>query len=116
MIKGIGLDIVEIKRIAELAERQPRFLERILTDREMDDCSSLNGARKAEFVAGRFASKEAFAKARGTGIGSQLSFTDIEIRKDQLGKPFIASPIEKGVHLTITHSREFAAAQVIIEE
>ena len=116
MIKGIGLDIVEIKRIAQLAERQPKFIRRILTEAEIDHYSTLTGGRRYEFLAGRFAAKEAFAKARGTGIGTDLSFTDIEVRKDQLGKPYIALPIEKGVHLSITHSKDFAAAQVIIED
>jgi holo-[acyl-carrier protein] synthase len=116
MIKGIGLDIVEIDRIAELAARQPKFIRRILTGTEIEQYISLNGARRYEFLAGRFAAKEAFAKARGTGIGSELSFVDIEIRKDSSGKPYIFSPVEKGVHLSITHSRDFAAAQVIIED
>jgi holo-[acyl-carrier protein] synthase len=116
MIKGIGLDIVEIKRIAELAERQPKFIKRILSDAEIDQYSTLSGGRRFEFLAGRFAAKEAFAKAQGTGIGADLAFTDIEVRKDHLGKPYIALPIEKGVHLSITHSKDFAAAQVIIEE
>ncbi|MGM0846733.1 MAG: holo-ACP synthase [Bacillota bacterium] len=116
MIKGLGLDIVEIKRIAKLAERQPKFIKRILTDAEIEHYSSLPDGRRKEFLAGRFAAKEAFAKARGTGIGGHLSFTDIEVRKDPLGKPYIALPVEKGVHLSITHSRDFAAAQVIIEE
>ncbi|WP_409252626.1 holo-ACP synthase [Bacillus sp. SCS-153A] len=116
MIIGIGLDIVEIQRIARLTERQPKFINRILTEAEIDHYTSLSGGRKNEFLAGRFAAKEAFAKARGTGIGSDLSFTDIEVRKDQRGKPYIALPFEKGVHLSITHSKDFAAAQVIIEE
>ncbi|WP_113927685.1 holo-ACP synthase [Bacillus sp. P14.5] len=116
MIRGIGLDIVEIKRIAQLVERQPKFIRRILTVAEIDHYSSLTGERRHEFLAGRFAAKEAFAKARGTGIGGDLSFMDIEVRKDSLGKPYIALPVEKGVHLSITHSRDFAAAQVIIEE
>ncbi|MGD6968483.1 holo-ACP synthase [Rossellomorea vietnamensis] len=116
MISGIGLDIVEINRIARLVERQPKFIKRILTAAEIDHYTSLSGERRNEFLAGRFAAKEAFAKARGTGIGSDLSFTDIEVRKDSRGKPYIALPVEKGVHLSITHSRDFAAAQVIIEE
>jgi holo-[acyl-carrier protein] synthase len=116
MIKGIGLDIVEIKRIAELAERQPKFVKRILTETEIDHYSTLSGGRRSEFLAGRFAAKEAFSKACGTGIGADLSFTDIEVRKDHLGKPYLSKPFEKGVHLSITHSKDFAAAQVIIEE
>ena len=67
-------------------------------------------------MAGRFAAKEAFAKAYGTGIGTQLSFLDIQVENDEKGKPHITKPLQKGVHLSITHSTEYAAAQVIIEK
>lgn len=116
MIKGIGIDITEISRIQAILERQPRFAERILTEREITVYTGLSGPRKAEFLAGRFAAKEAFSKAFGTGIGENLSFLDIEITTEQNGKPFILMPFSKGVHLSITHSREYAAAQVVIEE
>jgi holo-[acyl-carrier protein] synthase len=116
MIKGIGLDIVEIGRIQQLVERQPKLIKRILTANEQDHLASMTGSRSVEFIAGRFAAKEAFAKANGTGIGHSLSFQDIEISKDPHGKPFFSKPDGKNAHLSITHSREFAAAQVIIEE
>ncbi|MGG4167798.1 holo-ACP synthase [Rossellomorea vietnamensis] len=116
MIKGIGLDIVEIGRIRELLERQPKFVKRILTEREEDTFFSLSEGRRIEYVAGRFAAKEAYAKANGTGIGKVLSFQDIEISKDGNGKPYFSKPEGTQAHLSITHSREFAAAQVIIEE
>ncbi|MCM3671962.1 holo-ACP synthase [Mesobacillus maritimus] len=115
MITGIGLDIVEISRIAVLFKKQPRFPERILTEEERKEFCSLSDRRKIEFLAGRFAAKEAFAKAFGTGIGKDLSFQDIEIKKNERGKPFFIKPISEGIHLSITHSRDFAAAQVIIE-
>ncbi|PLT33565.1 holo-ACP synthase [Bacillus sp. V5-8f] len=116
MIKGIGMDIVEISRIGAILERQPRFAERILTMPERKVFSGLSGSRKTEFFAGRFAAKEAFAKAMGTGIGKNLSFLDITIATDLHGRPFIQEPFSEGVHLSITHSREFAAAQVVIED
>ncbi|MEL3972890.1 holo-ACP synthase [Rossellomorea oryzaecorticis] len=116
MIKGIGLDIVEIGRIQQLVERQPKLITRVLTANEQDHLASLSGRRSIEFIAGRFAAKEAFAKANGTGIGHVLSFQDIEISKDPYGKPFFSQPDGMNAHLSITHSREFAAAQVIIEE
>lgn len=81
MIYGIGLDITELKRIAAMAARQKRFAERILTPGELDQYHELSEKRKIEFLAGRFAAKEAFSKAFGTGIGKQLSFQDIEIKK-----------------------------------
>lgn len=117
MIYGIGLDITELKRIASMAGRQKRFAERILTRSELDQYYELSEKRKIEFLAGRFAAKEAFSKAFGTGIGRQLSFQDIEIRKDQNGKPYIICTklSQATVHVSITHTKEYAAAQVVIE-
>lgn len=116
MIKGIGMDIVEIQRIQKLVEKQPKFIDRILTESEIVKFMSLSYSRQVEFLAGRFAAKEAFAKAVGTGIGTELSFRDIEIMYDERGKPFIHKPFKDGVHLSITHCHSYAAAQVIIEE
>ncbi|KHD84597.1 holo-ACP synthase [Heyndrickxia ginsengihumi] len=116
MIKGIGIDIIEIDRVKEVCERQSRFPEKILTDSEMNYFRTLKGNRRIEFLAGRFSAKEAFSKANGTGIGKELSFHDMEITSDNNGRPFFVKPYKKGVHLSITHSRDYAAAQVIIEE
>ena len=116
MIKGIGMDIVEIGRIQEMLDRQPKFVKRILTEREEDTFCSLSERRKIEYMAGRFAAKEAYAKANGTGIGAAISFQDIEISKDGSGKPYFSKPQGANAHLSITHSREFAAAQVVIEQ
>ncbi|MGR3766576.1 holo-ACP synthase [Rossellomorea sp. NS-SX7] len=116
MIKGIGLDIIEIERIQQIVERQPKLIKRVLTVDEQEQLLSLTGSRSIEFIAGRFAAKEAYAKANGTGIGHALSFQDIEISKDANGKPFFSKPDGVNAHLSITHSRDFAAAQVIIED
>ncbi|MEQ2528710.1 holo-ACP synthase [Bacillaceae bacterium CLA-AA-H227] len=116
MISGIGLDIVELKRIEAIMERQEKFANRVLTESERVKLDTLSGKRKVEFLAGRFAAKEAFSKAFGTGIGKDLSFLDIEIASDEKGKPFITKPFNKGVHLSISHSAEYAVAQVIIEK
>ena len=115
VIKGIGLDIVEIERIKCLEERQPRFVNRVLTEKEQLAYQKLQGRRKTEFLAGRFSAKEAFSKALGTGIGKDLSFQDMEIVYNANGKPCFAKPVHEGVHLSITHSSQYAAAQVIIE-
>lgn len=116
MIKGIGIDIVEIARIRELAESNGRFAERILTGRELARYQELKEERRFEFLAGRFAAKEAFSKAFGTGIGKELSFRSISVGNDPNGKPFIEEPFSAGVHLSISHSKEYAVAQVVIEE
>jgi holo-[acyl-carrier protein] synthase len=116
MIKGIGLDICEIERIKQTFSRNEKLKDRILTRNEINIFEHLSEKRKVEFLAGRFAAKEAFSKAYGTGIGKDLSFQDIEIAADERGKPFILKPFQQGVHLTITHSEHYALAQVIIED
>jgi holo-[acyl-carrier protein] synthase len=115
VIKGIGVDITELDRMETLINRQPRLKERILTEKEILIFEKLNGRRKVEYFAGRFAAKEAFSKANGTGIGKHLSFLDIEIISDDKGKPVISKPFSEGVHLSISHSRDYAVAQVVIE-
>lgn len=115
MIKGIGIDIIELSRVQDLIKRQSKFVDRVLTPNEKIKFEELSGARKVEFLAGRFSAKEAYSKANGTGIGKELSFLDIEIETDVSGKPFFKKP-KVYAHLSITHSRDYAVAQVIIEE
>ncbi len=115
MIKGIGIDIIELSRIEKIVSRQRKLIDRILTENEKHTFEQLPERRKIEFLAGRFAAKEAYSKAVGTGIGKELSFLDIEIETDPLGKPFIAKPEGKGF-ISISHSRDYAVAQVIIED
>ena len=115
MITGIGLDIAEIDRIRRLDGKSSKFRERVLTERELSEYALLSENRKVEFLAGRFAAKEAFAKAKGTGIGKSCSFQDIEIRKDAKGKPGIYfQELEIGL-VSITHTKEYAAAQVLLQ-
>ncbi|WP_164671061.1 holo-ACP synthase [Virgibacillus doumboii] len=118
MIKGIGIDIIELGRIHNKMKKNERLVDRVLTTNEKLTFEKLaNERRKIEFLAGRFAAKEAFAKATGKGIG-RLSFQDIEIRTDENGAPAIyASQFnESNILISITHSRDYAVAQVIIEE
>lgn len=117
MINGIGIDIVELARIKGAMERHQSFVTRILTTKEQTIFHKLSDNRKVEFLAGRFAAKEAFAKAVGTGIGKQLSWQDVEITPDINGKPTIVSKKTLGrIHLSISHSKEYAVANVIIEK
>lgn len=116
MITGIGIDLVEINRIKEVARRQDRFVNRILTDKEKSMYRSLSKKRSLEFLAGRFAAKEAYVKALGTGIG-QVSFLDIEILPDDQGRPvFTRHPSSNRAILSITHTDELAAAQVLLQK
>ncbi|HEU5140738.1 MAG TPA: holo-ACP synthase [Bacillales bacterium] len=116
MIAGIGIDLVEIERIERFMSRQRRFPERILTENEREQYGRLKPARQLEFLAGRFAAKEAYAKAAGTGIGTSLSFQDMEVLSDEKGKPRLSVVGSiRHIHLSITHTRHYAAAQVVIE-
>lgn len=123
-IIGIGSDIVKISRIEKLAERYcTRFLERIFTEDEISYASAK--ARPALHFAARFAAKEAFVKALGSGLRQGLNWSDIEIINDDLGKPQfklhnharIASQKLKNpsAWLTLTHEQEFALAFVVLE-
>jgi len=118
MIKGIGLDLLELGRIEDSVHKGERLAKRVLTNREMDVYNDLSLRRKLEFLAGRFAAKEAFSKAIGTGIGKEIGFHDIEILPNDLGAPQLTA---KGlgtarVFLSITHTEHYAAAQVVIEQ
>ncbi|RUL53663.1 MULTISPECIES: holo-ACP synthase [Lysinibacillus] len=117
MIKGIGLDIVEIIRVKKAIERSEKFQNRILSERELNIFNQLSETRQVEFLAGRFAAKEAYSKANGTGIGKGCEFHQIEILKDALGKPilYFDGNLVSG-HVSITHSKEYAAAQVLLIE
>ncbi|WP_107839633.1 holo-ACP synthase [Metasolibacillus meyeri] len=117
MIKGIGLDIIELERIEKAMQRSEKFTLRILSPREQALFAKLSNARKVEFLAGRFAAKEAYAKANGTGLGKGCELQQIEILKNELGAPqlfFDGEPV-KGF-ITITHTQTVAAAQVVLME
>ncbi len=120
MITGIGLDIIELDRIRRIVERQPGFIKRILTINEIEKFATLSKERKVEFLAGRFAVKEAYSKALGTGIGEGIGFQDIEVNNDEKGKPYInilkETPENPSIFVSITHTRQYAAAQVILQE
>ena len=78
MIHGIGIDLIEIDRIKDVYIKQSdKLIHRILTDQEQQKFNSFkNDKRKLEFLAGRFATKEAFSKALGTGLGKTVAFND----------------------------------------
>ncbi|MFC7063681.1 holo-ACP synthase [Halobacillus seohaensis] len=116
MIKGIGIDLIELERIKQSIKRNPRFVQRILTGKEQNRYETLNSRRRIEFLAGRFAAKEAFAKAVGTGIG-KLSFQDIEVLSNAEGAPQmqVTNYSSLIIWVAITHSAEHAVAQVVLE-
>lgn len=108
-IVGVGIDMVDIARI-RAAMRSPRFLPRILRSEEMRPNPS------AEWVAGRWAAKEAAAKA----LGTHLRWHDVAIVAGSDGKPGVhlvesAKRPNIKIHLSISHERQFAVAMVVAE-
>ena len=124
MVKGIGIDIVDIKRIKSVMEKfGDRFFQRILTESEIAYCKSFS--KPDLHFAGRFASKEAYSKAIGTGISKDFGWRDIEILNDERGKPYINHTKENEYsekalryrfHVSISHTDEYACAVVVCEE
>ena len=123
MLYGIGTDIIEIHRIAKAVENQ-HFLARVFTKAERVYCERRGQQRHASYAA-RFAGKEAILKAFGTGLRGG-SLLDIEILPDALGCPqvslsgcfarFVEEKCCGKIHLSLSHSREYATAQCVIEE
>lgn len=123
MVLGLGLDVVELDRIARGLERfGQRYLEKILHPGEL----ALLPHRPTAFVAARFAAKEAAAKALGTGFSHGVAAPTIEIRGGERGKPelvFHGPALEAaralGVRrclVSLTHGRDVAAAVVVLED
>ncbi len=121
-IFGIGIDVVEVDRIAAIIERHGAlFLEKLFTAAERSYCESHK--QPALHYAARFAAKEAVSKALGTGIGGQAGWLDLEITRDSLGAPKLvlsgnaaAFAAEKGIteiQISLTHARDYAAANAI---
>lgn len=119
---GIGIDVVEIGRIERmLDEYGERFAEKVFTAAERAYCES--ATRPALHFAARFSAKEAVAKAFGTGIGSQLEWLDMEIRRNEAGAPKLvlsgagqrfaeANGIVE-VMISLTHATDYAAANAV---
>ena len=121
-IFGIGIDMVEVDRIKRSLEKYGnRLKERLFTESEQKFCESRNG--KFQSYAARFASKEAFSKALGTGLRGAISWLDIVVIDDEKSRPKLeifgrANTIlnKRKVSLSISHTEKYAAAVVIIQE
>ena len=122
VIIGTGIDIIEVRRIQN-ACRNPRFIKKVFTEEEWDYIESRG--KNMQTVAGNFAAKEAVMKALGTGFVS-VGWKDIQILREPEGKPYVQLSGRallrmselggKKVWISISHIREFAAAQAIIED
>ena len=125
MIYGIGTDIVEVERIKNLSSIS-KFAKKILSQKELNTFNSLNKDQKVYFLSKQFAAKEAFSKALGTGIGHEASLNNIEILRDEKGKPFFNAINELSVlisdlgitktHVSLADESNYAIAMVILEK
>ena len=124
MVVGVGVDIIEIGRIEEaLNRRGVRFRNRVFTPAEIEYCEA-QGSKYASYAA-RFAAKEAAMKALGKGWFDGISWTEIEVSRSESGPPslsFLGNALERfqqlggsRVHLSLSHSRDLAIAQVVME-
>lgn len=125
MIYGIGTDILEVSRVSAILSRHgPRFARHVLTADELPEYAATSFPER--FLAKRFAAKEAFAKAIGTGLRGAVSLTNIRITHDALGKPGLdfkpalqALVKQRGIahcHLSISDEKELVAAFVVLEQ
>ena len=125
MIVGLGVDVVEIRRIREaLKHRGERFVRRVYTEGEQAFCEARRDP--APHYAVRFAAKEALFKALGTGWAKGLRWQDVEVLRQEQGAPILVlrQAAEKhsqelgtrSIHLSLSHSADSALAVVILEK
>ena len=123
-IYGVGIDLVQVNRCRQILSRWgKRFEARVFTENESRGCSQRRNY--ASCLAMRFAAKEAFVKALGTGMRAPIYWLDLEIRSNELGKPeiFLSDRAlqfckELGIrnwHLSLTDDGEYGAAVVVLE-
>jgi holo-[acyl-carrier protein] synthase len=123
MIIGLGTDIAEVPRILKSIQN-PAFTQKVFSAVEIAYCETKTN--KAESFAARFAAKEAFFKALGTGWRGGMAFNEVQVENDEMGKPFItllgqtAEIISERririIHVSLSHIREVAMATVVLED
>jgi len=123
MIAGLGTDMIEVDRVAHKIGKDAGFRELVFSIREIDYCESKTN--KYEHYAARFAAKEAFFKALGTGWLNGTAFNEVEIAHDEKGKPLVnllgetAATIAAlgygAISVSLAHLKTIACATVIIE-
>lgn len=121
MIYGIGTDIVYIPRILRILQKYGgKFLNKVYTKKEIEISTKYNSQEvRAKYFAKRFAAKEAFVKALGTGFSQGIIMKDIEIYSNIRGKPYLAITkdfISKDykIHLSLSDDQDYATAFVVI--
>jgi len=124
LIFGIGTDIIEVARIKKMLMQNDALRQKLFTKAEQAYCDKGKATRFQSYAA-RFAAKEAFFKALGTGYRYGMAFNEIEILNDELGKPFVKlhgkvkafleENAVRDTHLSLSHLKEMAVAFVVIE-
>ncbi|MDR2661264.1 MAG: holo-ACP synthase [Lactobacillaceae bacterium] len=123
MIIGFGNDIQSLDAIADFSTKET-YLKRILTPKELEQLATRQKGTKRyiQFIAGRFSAKEAYAKAKGFGIGEHAHWQEIEILNDNVGKPILTvigeSKIDGATNylVAISHSDNYVLTNVIVEK
>lgn len=123
MIYGIGTDIIETQRIETILEKYgKRFLDRIYTPLEQEYCDSFKETKYIHYAV-RFAAKESFSKAIGTGITDGFKFKEISIKNESNGKPVVILDGELmkkyghlKAHVSLSHTDKNSLAYIILEE
>lgn len=124
MIAGLGIDIIEVERVAAKISKEAGFRELVFSKKEIDYCETKTD--KFVHYAARFAAKEAFFKAIGTGWTEGTAFNEVEITNNDAGKPELSllgatgkSLVAQGIiriSLSLSHLKTIASAVVIIEK
>ena len=124
MIFGIGTDIVEIDRIKNLSSVN-KFAKKILSQNELDMFNSLKKDQRTNFLSKQFAGKEAVSKALGVGIGQEASLKNIEILRDEKGKPIFNAKDELSsymsnlgiikTHVSLSDESKYVIAMAVLE-
>ena len=124
MIFGIGTDIVEVERIKKISSVD-KFAKKILSQNELNIFNELSKDKKTFFLSKQFAGKEAVSKALGTGVGKEVSMKNIEILRDNKGKPIFNAIDEletymnnlgiTKTHVSLSDEKKYALAFVILE-
>jgi holo-[acyl-carrier protein] synthase len=124
MIEGVGIDMIETERVADKISKEQGFREMVFSKNEIEYCEKKTN--QFEHYAARFAAKEAFLKAAGTGWRNGTAFNEIEIINTENGKPEIVLSGEtkktlehidvKKISVSLSHLKSIASAIVIIEK
>ena len=124
MIFGIGTDVVSLSRLKKIDDME-RFAKKILSEKELSIFTNLIESKKITYIAKQFAGKEAVSKAFGTGMSSPVMFQNIEILRDDNGKPILNAlndlkilQVDLGIvksHVSLADEKNYAIAFAILE-